>query len=89
MTSEFLQPLLIGIMVMIAIFIGLRLSLNTKERSIIRAVAIFAAAGGFLTTFWLVENPEFLSYYSKRIVVGGLTAVLALIALARLYISRK
>ena len=83
MLSEMFLPLLIGVMVTAALYIGLRLGLSHKFVSIKRAVAVFAAIAGLLTTFFLIENPDLLADYSARIVLAGLGVVLALIALAR------
>ncbi len=83
MILELLMPLLIGVMVTAAIYTGLRLGLSDNFSSIRRAVAIFAAAAGLLTTFWLLGNPAFLAEYSARIVLAGLAVVLSLLALAK------
>jgi hypothetical protein len=82
MNSELIQPLLVGILVMLAVYIGLQRALagsvGTK-----RAAALFAAAAGLLTTLWLRENPDVLARYSAEIVIAGIAVVLALLALAR------
>jgi len=72
-------PLLIGLLVMVAIYI----SLWNFFRSMKRAIGVFAAICGIVTMLWLQDNPYAIEKYSAQIAVGGLTVVLALLALAK------
>ena len=83
MLSDLLQPLLIGVMVTIAIYIGLQRGSRAKAHTLTRVFGIFAGACGMLTTFWLRENPNALREYSAQIVMAGIAVVLALLGLAR------
>lgn len=83
MSSGLIQASIIGILVMVAVYIGLRRSIGQTAVSIKRAIAIFAAGVGILTMLWLRENPRDLTDYSAEIVAGGVAVVLALLALAR------
>jgi len=82
-----LFSLLIGIMVMLAIYLSLTRVMNISNLSIRRALALFSAAVGILVTFWLKSNPDILGSYTREIVFAGLGVVLALIFLARKLIS--
>lgn len=83
MSPEFIQALLIGVLVMLAIYIGLQRAFGEASTSVRRAIAIFAAVVGILTMLWLQENPGSLEDYSAQIVAAGVAVVLALLALAR------
>lgn len=83
MDSNLVQPLLIGILVLAAVYIGLRQVFTSASSSIKRSAIVFAAACGLLTTFWLMENPQALANYSAQIVAAGVAVVLALLVLAR------
>lgn len=74
---------MIGILVMTAVYIGLRRAFRVDLPSVRRGVIVFAAAAGLLTTFWLRENRGALGDYSAQIVMAGIAIVLALLALAR------
>ena len=80
MDSNYLQSLLIGIMVTGAIFVVLQNVFGSGAR---KALGIFAGAAGLLTTLWLQENPMALREYSAEIAVAAIGVVLALLAFAR------
>ena len=83
MDGAFLQALAIGILVMTAVFIGLRRAIDAQNQQVNRAMAVFAAACGVVTAFWLIDNQDFVAEYAREIVIGGIGAVLALLILAR------
>jgi len=83
MSPVLIQSLLIGILVMTAVYIGLQRAWGQNASTLKRATAVFSAACGMLTTFWLMENHTILAEYATRIVVGGIAVVLALLAIAR------
>ena len=82
MPSDLLKPLLIGLMVMAAIYISLQWIIRGNPQSK-RALGVFGGACGLLTTFWLLENPEILADYAAQIVTAGVAVVLSLLWLAR------
>ncbi len=80
MPSDLLQPLLIGVMVTVALYIALH---NAFPQSAKRALGIFVGACGMLTTFWLLENPLALREHSSQIVVAAIGVVLAFLVFAK------
>lgn len=80
MSSNYLQALLIGIMVTGAVFVALQSVFGNGAR---RALGIFAGAAGLLTTLWLQENPAALREYSAEIVAAAIAVVLAFLAIAK------
>lgn len=83
MDGEFIQALAIGILVMTAVFIGLRRATVVKSQQTNRALAVFSAAFGILTTLFLADHPDLLAEYAREIVIGNIGVVLALLLLAR------
>ncbi len=82
MESMSLPSLLIGILVMLAIYLSLSRAFDTTNISVKRSLALFSAVVGLLTTLWLGSHPEVLREYSGKIVLSGLAVVLALLAFA-------
>ena len=83
MLADLSLPLLLGILVMTAVFIGLRQVFASDAQPVRRAVIVFAAACGLLATVWLLDNPDALADYTARVVAAGIAVVLALLAIAR------
>lgn len=79
--NDFLYSLLIGILVMLAVYIVFTWDTNINKRPL----AIFSAALGLLTTLYLQENSKMLGDYSEKIVLAGLGVLLAIFA----YLRRK
>ena len=80
---ELILPLIIGILVMTAIYIVLSRIFGTEDLSTRRALAIFGAGAGIVVTFWLRGNPAALREYTAQIAIAGIGVVLALLALAK------
>lgn len=83
MLLELLPALLIGLMVTMAMYIGLQKAFHDTFELSRRAIGIFAGAGGLLTTLWLMQNPQALESYSTQIITASVAVVLALLAVAR------
>jgi hypothetical protein len=77
-----LSSLLIGIMVMLAIYLALSRVMDIANPSVKKALALFSAAVGLLATFWLRSHPNLLGHYTQEIVLAGLAIVIALLFLA-------
>lgn len=75
--------LLIGITIMLSLYVILARLLDSGDRSVKKALAIFCGAIGLLSALWLQENQSILREYSGKIVLAGLGVVLALLAYAR------
>lgn len=83
MDSIFIYSLLIGIMVMLALYLSLSRVMDIANTSVKRSLAIFSAAIGLLSTLWLESHPSVMREYSEKIVYAGLAVVLALLVFAR------
>lgn len=83
MDTDFLYALLIGIIIMLAIYLALSRVVTITNVPVKRALALFAAAIGLLSVFWLDSHPDILREYAGKIVLAGLAVVLALLAFAR------
>ena len=81
------SSLLIGIMVMLAIYLALSRVMDYSHSTIKKASAIFSGVAGLLSTFWLRENPDILGDYTQQIVLAGLAVVIALLAFLRKSLS--
>lgn len=75
----FFYSLLIGILVMLAVFIVFTWDTNINKRPL----AIFSAALGLLITLYLQEDSKMLGEYSEKIVLAGLAVLLAIFAYLR------
>jgi hypothetical protein len=82
MEISYLSSLLIGIMVMLSIFLSLSRAFDIRNKAIKKALALFSAAAGILTTFWLQDHPDVLRDYSEKIVLAGLAVVITLTNIA-------
>jgi hypothetical protein len=82
MSSDFLLSIGIGVLVTCAVYVGLRRALGA-DRTVRRAVAVFAAAGGIVVTLFLRQRPALLEEQGAKIVLALIGVVLALIATAR------
>ena len=78
-----IPSLLIGVLVMLAVYLTLSRVIDISNISVKKSLALFSAAIGFLTTFWLEGNPSIMRDYTERIVIAGLGVLLALLAFAR------
>ena len=83
MNDIFFQSLIIGILVMVAIYIVLIQALDQNRRLVKRSIAVFSAGCGVLVTLWLGENPTALEEYTIQIVGAGVAVVLALLTFAK------
>lgn len=83
MNTEIIYSLLIGVTVMLAIYLVLSRAVDVSLLSIKRSLAIFSAAVGLLSMFWLQNNLAILHEYLEKIAIAGLGVVLALLAYAR------
>lgn len=84
MNNVNLYALLIGIMVMLAIYMALMIGIGKGYGGIQRTLLIFSAMFGLLTTLYLQENPILLDEYSEKIVISGLGILLSLLVFLRL-----
>ena len=75
--------MLIGVLVMIAVLIGLEHLFGQRTDANRRAPAVFSACCGILTTLFLKENPALTADISARVVLAALAILLALLALVR------
>ena len=83
MGSDFFLSLGIGLLVMCAVYIGLRRAFGGGDRSIRRAAAVFSAVAGIVVTLFLREHPDLLEQQGTKIVLALIGVVLALIATIR------
>ena len=84
MNNVNLYALMIGIMVMLAIYMALMIGIGKGYGGIQRTLLIFSAMFGLLTTLYLQENPILLDEYSEKIVISGLGILLSLLVFLRL-----
>lgn len=77
-----LSSLLVGIMVMLAIYLSMSCLTDVTNVSIKKSLALFSAATGLLSTFWLRSHPDLLEEYIGKIVLAGLAVIIALLAYA-------
>jgi len=78
-----IPSLLIGVLVMLAVYLTLSRVIDISNISVKKSLALFSAVLGILTTFWLESNPSIMHDYTERIVLAGLGILLALLAFAR------
>lgn len=83
MNSDFTLSLGIGLLVMLAIYIGLRRALGQNDLTIRRAMAVFSTVAGVMVTLYLFDRPAALEEQAGKIVLALVGVVLALIAVAR------
>ncbi|MBT3313182.1 MAG: hypothetical protein HN390_01075 [Anaerolineae bacterium] len=83
MDSVFIKSLIVGALVMLALYLSLSKVFDINNYSVRKALGLFAGAAGLLTTFWFLENPALLEKYVAEIVIGGIGIVLALLSLAK------
>ncbi len=81
--NNFIQSLIIGVLVMVAIYIGLMQAFNQNRTFFKRSVVMFSASCGILVTLWLHENPTALKEYTTQIVTAGIAVLLAFLTLAK------
>lgn len=81
--SDFLLPLGIGLLVMCAVYIGLRRAFGSGDPTVRRAAAVFSAVAGIVVTLFLREHPDLLKQQGTKIVLALIGVVLALIATIR------
>ena len=70
MSSDFLLSLRIGLLVMCAVYIGLRRGFGSRDPTIRRAVAAFSAVAGIMVTLFLREHPDLLEQQGTTIVLA-------------------
>jgi hypothetical protein len=70
-------------LVLAAVYIGLRPAFGREDVTVKKAIGVFAGGAGFLTTWFLYQNPALLHKYTGEIVVALIGVVLALIAFTR------
>lgn len=78
-----IPSLLIGVLVMLAIYLTLSRVIDIGNISVKKSLALFSAGIGILTTFWLEANPSLMRDYTEKIVIAGLGILLAFLAFAR------
>jgi hypothetical protein len=78
-----IQSLLIGVLVMLAVYLSLSRVIDIGRVSVKRSLALFSAAVGLLTSIWLESYPTLLRDYTGKVVLAGLGVVLALLVFAR------
>ena len=82
-TTEFVLACGIGLLVMCAVYIGLRRAFGRGDSTVRRASAVFSAVAGIVVTVFLNNNPDVLQAQGLKIVLALIAVVLALIAVAR------
>ena len=82
-SSDFLLPLGIGLLVMCAVYIGLRQGFGNRDPAIRRAVAVFSVVAGITVTLFLRQHPDLLEQQLITIELALIGVVLALIATIR------
>ncbi|MBT6063050.1 MAG: hypothetical protein HOG55_17880 [Anaerolineae bacterium] len=83
MDTYFIKALILGVLVMLALYLSLSKTFDIDHFSTRRTLDLFSGGVGLLTTFSLIENPAVLNKYVNETVIGGLGVVLAIITLAR------
>ncbi len=83
MNTEFVQSLIIGILVTLALYLTLSKSFDINISYRRKTLGLFSGAVGLLTTLWLFENRNMLEEYVAKIVIAGIAVVLALLAIAK------
>jgi drug/metabolite transporter (DMT)-like permease len=83
MSVDSLVSLGIGLLVMCAVYVGLRRAFGSKDPTVRRAVAIFSAVAGIVVTLFLREHPDLLEQQGTKIVLALIGVVLAFIATSR------
>lgn len=78
-----LSSLLVGIMVMLAVYLSLSRMVDVSSVSVRKSLVLFSAALGLLSSFWLRSHPDMLEEYTGQIVLAGLAVVIALLTYAR------
>lgn len=68
---------------MLAVYLALSRMTDVSKPSVRKALAVFSAAVGLLSTFWLRSHPDVLEDYMGKIVLAGLAVVIALLAFAK------
>jgi hypothetical protein len=86
MSGKFVQSLIVGVLVMVAVYIGLIQAFTQNRRIVKRAIAVFSASSGILVTLWLNETPGALEKFTIQIVGAGIAVVLALLTLAKKHV---
>jgi hypothetical protein len=89
MNAIFSSALLVGILVMLALYLSLSRVFDLTDFTVRKSLALFCAAIGLLTTFWLNDNPVVMGKYISEIVGAGIAVVLALLIFARKSIEKK
>jgi hypothetical protein len=75
--------LLVGVLVMLALYLSLSRAFDLTNSSVKKSLALFCVAAGLLTIFWLNENPAVLEKYVSEIVGAGIAVLLALLVFAK------
>ena len=79
MENNWLQALLLGISIMMAIFIAINIAYKGQDQSKQRVFALFSAAIGLAITYFLAQNPLFMEKYLLKVNWTGVALVLALL----------
>jgi ABC-type sulfate transport system permease component len=83
MSVDSLVSLGIGLLVMCAVYVGLRRAFGGKDSTVRRAIAVFSAVAGIVVTLFLREHPDLLEQQGTKIVLALIGVVLAFIAASR------
>ena len=83
MDTTFFKSLVVGILITLALYLALSKAFDINSAYIRKSLGLFAGWVGLLSTFWFLENPNFLEKYVAEIAVAGIGVVLALFALAK------
>ena len=82
MSFDFVLSLGIGLLVMCAVYVGLRRAFSSRDPTVRRAVAAFSAVAGIVVTLFLREHPDLLEQQGIKIVLALIGVVLAFIAVS-------
>lgn len=89
MPSTYVSALIVGVLVMLALYLTLMRTFESGGYSARKSLALFCAGAGILTTLWLNQHPDILEKYVSEIVGAGIAVVLALLIFARKSIEKK
>ena len=77
------SSLLIGLLVLAAIYLGLSRVFDVTKPSVRKALGVFSGVAGLLSTLWLRDHPDQLGKYTQEIVVASLAVIIVLLARVR------
>jgi hypothetical protein len=89
MDAVYLSALMVGVLVMLALYLSLARVIDVVDRSVKKSLALFCAVSGILTTFWLNRHPDVLEKYVAKIVGAGIAVVLMLLVFAKKSITKR